>query len=584
MSSSDVRGAWGPRPAGPEEPLSSSGCGCGTSGCLAVAGLLAGAFMLLLFMAALLSGGGVAMMALLPVVAVGSVLFLLSREGSPGSRKRVREKPLHDFILSEEDSLLALREYLEDSRKSVHLGEAGQTHTIDFADSQQSVVILGPPRSGKTRGIVIPTVLSSPGAVVSTSTKRDVYDATAQFRSRLGKVWVFDPTGSEGDLPEATSVRWSPVARCHSWDRSRLMATAMIDASDSSQGVENASYWRQQAKILLAPLLHAAALAGGSIIDVRAWLARGEFSAASQSLEVAKSQMAMDDLHGINTLGDRERGSIVATARVALDAYSSESVQRTCRDQNFDAFEFVKSKDVLYIISPSHQQAICAPLISGLLEELTWASYREARMSSEPLWPPVVWALDEISNIAPIRSLPNLLSEGGGQGVQILACFQDLSQARVKWGTAAEGFLTLFNVKVVFPGIGDQVTLQTLSTQAGEWDRPYRSASTSRSSSKEDFRSAVSRTDGSNYTVEHRREAMLPPAEIATIPKGFILRMTAEGWSLNRAPSYSNSKFWRGLIEKFEVVSTVEETHPSSVDDVRGYTGDDEPEVGEDHR
>ncbi|HEY2565755.1 MAG TPA: TraM recognition domain-containing protein, partial [Acidimicrobiales bacterium] len=79
-----------------------------------------------------------------------------------------------------------------------------------------------------------------------------------------------------------------------------------------------------------------------------------------------------------------------------------------------------------------------------------------------------VFALDEVANIAPLPSLPALAAEGAGQGLVTLACLQDLSQARARWGPEAEGFFSLFSSKVVFPGIGDQRTLSLISTLAGE--------------------------------------------------------------------------------------------------------------------
>ena len=45
---------------------------------------------------------------------------------------------------------------------------------------------------------------------------------------------------------------------------------------------------------------------------------------------------------------------------------------------------------------------------------------------------------------------------------------QDLSQARGRWGEAADGFFSLFNTKVLFPGIADHRTLQLVSAMAGD--------------------------------------------------------------------------------------------------------------------
>ncbi len=85
-----------------------------------------------------------------------------------------------------------------------------------------------------------------------------------------------------------------------------------------------------------------------------------------------------------------------------------------------------------------------------------------------PDQPPVLLALDEVANIAPLPDLPSMVSEGGGQGLVTLACLQDLSQARHRWPGQADGFPSLFGTTVVLPGIGDVRTLEALSTLAGD--------------------------------------------------------------------------------------------------------------------
>ena len=67
--------------------------------------------------------------------------------------------------------------------------------------------------------------------------------------------------------------------------------------------------------------------------------------------------------------------------------------------------------------------------------------------------PDSLWALDEVAGIAPMRDLPETLSQSGGQGLLVVACLQDLSMARTRWDKAADGFFTLFGNVVVDPGI-----------------------------------------------------------------------------------------------------------------------------------
>ena len=133
----------------------------------------------------------------------------------------------------------------------------------------------------------------------------------------------------------------------------------------------------------------------------------------------------------------------------------------------------MRSTDTVYVTASADRQGLFAPLIVGLLEEIRYATYRrhgaEGR-GEEPRRAHVAFVLDEVANTAPLP-LTTITSEAGGQGLHVLAATPDLSQARVRWGRAADGFLILFKVKVILPGVGDSQTLEALSAQIGEYDR-----------------------------------------------------------------------------------------------------------------
>ena len=124
--------------------------------------------------------------------------------------------------------------------------------------------------------------------------------------------------------------------------------------------------------------------------------------------------------------------------------------------------------------------------------------------------PPVVLALDEVANIAPIPDFPSMISEGGGQGLVTLACLQDLSQARSRWPDHADGFPSLFGTTVVLPGIGDVRTLEALSTLAGDEEIPTRTVSAGRTSTGPPVR-----RPGRRRAVPARRERVDPVASAA---------------------------------------------------------------------
>src|SRR6185312_1340958 len=103
-----------------------------------------------------------------------------------------------------------LRRMTADRGGRIYLGTSGTG--VVLGDPEHAVLVLGPPRSGKTISLAIPNVVAAPAAVLATSTKPDVMAATAAGRRELGRCWLLDPTGTTPRPEGVTPVRWSPVA------------------------------------------------------------------------------------------------------------------------------------------------------------------------------------------------------------------------------------------------------------------------------------------------------------------------------------------------------------------------------------
>jgi type IV secretory pathway TraG/TraD family ATPase VirD4 len=163
-------------------------------------------------------------------------------------------------IKAGDDPLEAVRECARAAGGGVYLGLAddrGWRH----ARAERAMLLLGPPRSGKTSAVIIPAIISHAGPVVCTSTKPDVAASTWRARQRSGRLWVFDPTGSR-ESTEFEQLRWSPIRACVAWDGALLMARAMTTSANLGHGTTHGSHWAKRSQALIAPLLHAAAIEG----------------------------------------------------------------------------------------------------------------------------------------------------------------------------------------------------------------------------------------------------------------------------------------------------------------------------------
>jgi len=182
------------------------------------------------------------------------------------------------------------------------------------------------------------------------------------------------------------------------------------------------------------------------------------------------------------------------------------------------------------------------------LEQIRHATYRRALTGGEGV--PVFFCLDEVANIAPIPDLPALISEAGGQGLHVLACLQDLSQARTRWGeAAADGFLSLFQTKLVLGGVGDPRTLEAISVVLGEYDRPMVSRNAGTSKSHTGWGAPTTTTDSESLTYQTVRQRRVPPGEIAAIRKGSGLLIRGASSTLIRTTPYYQQAPWSTIAE-----------------------------------
>jgi type IV secretory pathway TraG/TraD family ATPase VirD4 len=372
-----------------------------------------------------------------------------------------------------------LRRHLVASGGRLYLGAA--PGGMALADAEHAVLVLGPPRSGKTTAVAIPNVLAAPGAVTVTSTKPDVMAATLDCRADRGNCWLFDPSGTVPEPARVSRVRWSPVASAVSWDESLVLARAMTGAARPAGHAGESAHWIERAEALLAPLLHAAYLDHRGMETVLRWVLRQDLAPARAVLAASGVETAEDVLAGLAATDPRELSGIWSSAAGVLAAYRADAVLDGCAAPNLDPRRLVSTPDTVYICAPARYQQLVAPIVVAFLEQIRAGAYAASAAAaggrgSAPV--PVVLVLDELANVAPLPDLPAMVSEGGSQGLLILACLQDLSQARQRWGRAADGFLSLFGTKLVLPGIGDLDTLELVSRLGGEIDVPARSVST----------------------------------------------------------------------------------------------------------
>jgi type IV secretory pathway TraG/TraD family ATPase VirD4 len=258
-------------------------------------------------------------------------------------------------------------------------------------------------------------------------------------------------------------VGYSPVHQAQTWDGAILATRSIVDVARHRR-VGGDDHWTERAIALIAPLLRASFLEKTSLSLLSEQVDRRLADRATAVLRDSHgpSHPSVTMLESVLATEEREQSSIWSTASGLFAGLRTDAARSAAQASPLDLETFFSHASQLHIVAPSRHQAVSVPLIVGLIEHLVHATYERHSTGAR-----LLLALDELANVAPLPKLAGIVSEGGGQGVVTLACLQDLSQARQRWGTAAEGFVSLFPSTIVLPGIADRTTLELIEKLSG---------------------------------------------------------------------------------------------------------------------
>lgn len=345
-----------------------------------------------------------------------------------------------------------------------------------WASTEDACLVLGGPRFGKT-GWLAGRILDAPGACVSTSTRKDLIELTAEGRARIGPVFIYNPAGLGG---VTSTLAFDPLDGCQD---PQVATDTAVDMIPSSTG--EGERWDIQARRVLAVLLHAAALAGPpvGVSIVGEWVAdpdnpdyqREILTALRGSPDLAHVEVAKQFL----TTNARTRSSITSSIMPALGWLTCPPAVAALRAGDgrtqLNITDLVINRGSVYLLGRHEAHT------AGLLAALTGRIVRQARhlAAYQPggrLDPPLTLALDEAARISPIP-LPDISGDAGGSGITLIAVFQSRADIVDRWGASgASRLVTNCGMRILFGGSADPDELRgwsELADQREEKSRNY---------------------------------------------------------------------------------------------------------------
>jgi len=363
---------------------------------------------------------------------------------------------------------LPLRYRLMDSRQhAVFLGRAHYRHRL-HVPIEEHLLVMAPPRTYKS-AFLADVILRYPGPVIATTTKPDIYGLTAAVRSELGPVHVFNPQRIGG---LRSTFRWSPVEGCQDPATAIRRADSFAFAV-SQEGVEDGTFWSAKASDYLRGYFCAAALAEYDLSAVAAWVSGADPHVPERILAAAGMHqwaLTLAELRG-------EAHKTAATVRMVMSralAFMADPELAACvlpaPGTGFDIGDFLYDCGTVYLIAEAvSEDAPVAPLFAAMAAEIHYTAAQTGQASpGSRLDPPLLMALDEVTQICPIP-LPSWLADSGGKGIQIAAVVHGEAQLAGRWGDHGRQIvLDTSSVKIFLPGITDTTTLQAASVLCGQ--------------------------------------------------------------------------------------------------------------------
>lgn len=341
--------------------------------------------------------------------------------------------------------------------KQYFLRYDGDAHTLVFA----------PTRSGKGVGLVLPTLLSNRNSVVVHDLKKENFMLTSGYRHQAGQLVIcFDVTATvarsiDGKTEFRSSCCWNVLEEIRAFSEYDVMDAQNIAAAiadPDGEGMDD--HWVSTSYELLTGLiLHM--LYGESdktLAGCSTYLSDPSFADSEQMFNrmMNLEHDPMGIMGWVDSMGnptkthpqvamaarsmlnkeEKERGSVLSTAKTKLALYTEPIVARNTRSSDFSVRDLMNhDKPVsLYIVVPPSDKERLRPLtrllISFMLRRLTEGMAFEEGKSVRGYKHRLLAVIDELPALKKLETLEEGLGFIAGYGINAFLFVQDIIQLR----------------------------------------------------------------------------------------------------------------------------------------------------------
>lgn len=314
------------------------------------------------------------------------------------------------------------------AKSGVILGRIGRD--LLRVEDDKHILVVGPTRSGKGVGFVIPNALSWRGSLIVLDIKRENHTLTAAHRRDClrNAVFLFSP-GS------ARSHRYNPLDFVRSQPGERATDLQKIAEFMVPRVTSGTPMWQNEAKALLVGLLsyvlESELYRGRRRIGEVLRLLRTQEDTAIVLNRVLEHEpylprLARDSLAAFINKADKERSGVRSELTSALKIWANPLIDAATSGSDFDLRQLRRKPISIYIGVQLTELAVVRPLLSLLVQQAADAMTRAEPGRDEPH--KVLFLLDEFPALGRMEPIVETMPVVAGYGMKLAIVVQGLAQ------------------------------------------------------------------------------------------------------------------------------------------------------------
>jgi type IV secretion system protein VirD4 len=305
-------------------------------------------------------------------------------------------------------------------------------------DGPEHVLCFAPTRSGKGVGLVIPTLLTWPGSAIVHDIKGENWTLTAGWRSRFGRVLLFDPTNPE-------SSAYNPLLEVRRGDAEVRDVQNVADILVDPEGaLERRNHWEKTShSLLVGAILHTLYAEPDKTLAGVANLLSDPKRPIETTLRVMMTTPHLDDrphpvvasaARELLNKSENERSGVLSTAMSFLGLYRDPVIAKVTRRCDWRIGDLVGDRwpATLYFVVPPSDISRTKPLVRLILNQIGRRLTEELHAKSHRHR--VLLMLDEFPALGRLDFFESALAFMAGYGLKSFLIAQSLNQIEKAYG------------------------------------------------------------------------------------------------------------------------------------------------------